>query len=285
MFIDQKSNHRFPKITPIRLPKVLKLCNEFSLGHEYLLDAQELRVSYKRLGIFFKEWFAPLIDLSGFENIYFTNNGITQGIEYTKIFFNENIHLLKGDYFWLKNINAGIELNDLKECNISYMTNPSSIDGNVKNDIVWDSKHHVLDGAYVGTSIKKINVPNNTEIVLLGFSKNLGLPELRTGIIFSKNKIPLFEAFQNDQCYTSLKNFFIVEKICKEIGIVDLSLELKKLQEEYCAAYKEYGFIPSDSALMATTSNTEFSFYKRSESIIRIPLGESITKWIQNTHS
>jgi hypothetical protein len=77
-----------------------------------------------------------------------------------------------------------------------------------------------------------------------------------------------------------LQGFDIAAKICKNITINELATELKFHQEQFCKNYTEAEFKPSDSALLATTLDTRFNFYKRPNGIVRIPLGESITKWI-----
>lgn len=272
MFIDQSKKLPFPKVTPIRLPRVTGL---LKIHYSYRDD-----ISLQELEIGFRQWYDPLIDLHEFPYMYFTNNGITQALEYLPIHYkHRDIKMLVGDYFWLKTIGAAQELTEIKECEISYASLPSAIDGKV-GDITWPSKIHILDGAYIGTSVKKTKVPENTEIILLGFSKNLGIPELRLGLIFSKVKLPILDVLQKTFEYVGLQGFNVVNEICKRVLITELSTELKFHQEEFCNKFLELNFIPSDSALLATTNDDRFKFYKRPNGIIRIPLGESITNWI-----
>lgn len=272
MFIDQSKKLPFPKVTPIRLPKVTELLKTY-YSYQDSISSQELEID-------FRKWYAPLIDLDEFPYMYFTNNGITQSLEYLPIHYKQqNIKMLVGDYFWLKTIGAAQELNEIKECEISYASVPSAIDGKVEST-TWPSKTHILDGAYIGTSIKKTPVPENTQVILLGFSKNLGLPELRLGLIFSKVKLPILDVLQKTFGYIGLQGFNTASEICKRISITELSTELKSHQQEFCKEFSELNFVPSDSALLATTDDSRFKFYKRPNGIIRIPLGESISKWI-----
>lgn len=271
-FIDQSKKLPFPKVTPIRLPKITELLKKY---YSYRDD-----ISVYSLELEFRNWYSPLLDLEEFPYMYFTNNGITQALEYMPIHYKkQDIKMLVGDYFWLKTIGAASESTHPIECDISYSSMPSAIDGSV-TDFNWSSKIHILDGAYVGSSVKKTPVPTNTQIILLGFSKNLGLPELRLGLIFSKVQLPILDVLQKTFGYVGLQGFDVAAKICKDISINELSTELKFHQEQFCKNYIETEFKPSDSALLATTIDSRFTFYKRPNGVIRIPLGESITKWI-----
>jgi hypothetical protein len=271
-FVDQSKYYPFPKVTPIRLPKIINLVKNYYCYKES---------NPKILEESFRKWFNPLIDLNAFPYMYFTNNGITQALEYVPIHYKRNdIRVLKGDYFWLKTIGSGIEVDTLEPCDISYSSSPSSIDGSV-NDLTWPSKLHILDGAYIGSSTKKTTVPNNTEIVLLGFGKNLGVPELRLGLIFSKVRLPIIDVFQKTFSHVGLLGFETASKVCNEIPIIELAEELKFHQLEFCKRYTDAIFVPSDSALLATTEDQNYKFYKRPNGVIRIPLGESISKCIK----
>lgn len=273
MFIDQSKILPFPKVTPIRLPEVVELAKQH---FKYYEGDQLLNVS--QLETIFRDWYQPLVGLDQFPHMYFMNNGITQALEYMPIHFkNIDISMLLGDYFWLKTINCATEVIDPSACRISYDTNPSTIDGSVHSN-VWPSDVHILDGAYVGTCLDKISVPSNTEILLLGFSKNLGLPELRCGLMFSKKKIRNLDVLQKTFGYVGLQSFNLIANICKDLDIITLATKLKTHQLEFCKHFKE--FEPSQCALLATTKDENYKFYKRPNGIIRIPLGESITEWI-----
>jgi hypothetical protein len=62
--------------------------------------------------------------------------------------------------------------------------------------------------------------------------------------------------------------------------IETLAARLKDCQANFCSIHAEFN--PSDSALLATTDDRSYKFYKRSNGLIRIPLGESITYCIEN---
>ena len=272
-FLDQQGQLPFPKVTPIRLPKVVELAKQ---NFKYYEGDQLLNVN--QLEDIFRAWYRPLVDIDQFPYMYFMNNGITQALEYISIHFkNIDIKMKLGDYFWLKTINSASEVATPTACQISYDSNPSTIDGSVHSSI-WDSKVHILDGAYIGTCLDTTPIPSNTEMLLLGFSKNLGLPELRCGLVLSKKKIQNLDVLQKTFGYVGLQPFNLIANICKEVDILTLASKLKEHQLEFCKHFKD--FDPSQSAILATTQNTSYKFYTRPNGTIRIPLGESITAWL-----
>lgn len=272
-FLDQQGRLPFPKVTPICLPKVADLKKQ---NFKYYEGNQLLNVD--QLEDIFRAWYRPLVDIDQFPYMYFMNNGITQALEYMSIHFkNIDIKMKLGDYFWLKTIKSASEVATPTACQISYDTNPSTIDGSI-HSYIWDSEIHLLDGAYIGTSLEPVPVPKNTQILMLGFSKNLGLPELRCGLILSKKKIHNLDVLQKTFGYVGLQSFNLIANICEEIDIITLATKLKTHQLEFCKHFKE--FKPSQCALLATTKDENYKFYKRPNGIIRIPLGESITEWI-----
>ena len=273
MFLDQKGKYPFPKVTPIRIPSIIDQLQVIDRSVEPITNSEIHDICSS-----IKEWYNPLIQLDQFKYSYLMNNGITQGLETLGLMY-KNIHLLQGDYFWLKTIKAGLEVTEKVPCEISYASCPSAVDGNVI-DTSWPSNMHILDGAYIGTSLTKTFIPENTEIILLGFSKNLGVPELRSGIIFSKRPIQHLEVFQKTFGYIGPGVFRAILKVCKHMPINSLAEMLKHYQENFCKIHTE--LIPSDSALLATTEDLSYAFYKRPNGIIRVPLGESITKSIEN---
>lgn len=279
MFIDQKGIFPFPKISPIRIPSVINKIKK-QISSDDLLNENISKKEIEDLGWYFNEWFSPLINLKNYPYVYFMNNGITQGLETLSLQNTRTkIKLLKGDYFWLKSINSGEESTSIMHCDISYSSNPSSIDGNIRN-ISWPSKIHILDGAYIGTATQSVEISNNTEYILLGFSKNFGIPEYRLGLLFSKSPILNLETFQKTFLYIGINHFRSIKKICEEIKILDLANMLKEIQFKYCNLHNE--FFPSDSALLATTNDPRYSFYKRTNEITRIPLGDSINYCLLN---
>lgn len=280
MFIDQSKIYPFPKVTPIRLPRVISLAESFLKEEDFSLTAKQSIIRMKDLEQTFRDWFNPLADTSPFPYMYFMNNGITQALETMPVIFkNRDISMLQGDYFWLKTIKAAVEVNTRTMCDISYESCPSAVTGNVI-DTTWDSKHHILDCAYVGTTNTKTIIPTNTDYLLLGFSKNIGMPELRLGLLLSKKPILTLEGLQKTFSHVGLNFFNIAAKICKSIPILELASELKEYQSKFCNLYPE--LLPSDSAILTTTDDVSYRFYKRPNGTIRVPVGESITYCIKN---
>ena len=282
MFITQEGRLPFPKVDPIRLPHVISLAKSYLSESTLSNDITYVKQTMRELEQTYRDWFSPVIDTSIFPYMYFTNNGITQGLEFMAIHYRKhNIKLLQGDYFWLKICNAATELNQVEQCDISYSSTPSAIDGNM-SEVVWPSSHHILDGAYVGTTTTKAFIPSNTEVLLLGFGKNLGLVELRTGLILSKKPIQTLEALHKTFGHVGLVNHEVIGKICKQLPIIELATSLKQSQKTFCEQVSDIKLIPSDSAILATTSD-DIKFYKRPNGVVRIPLGESITHFLQQS--
>lgn len=273
MFLNQEGKYPFPKVTPIRLTEIIR---QFQTIHQFSEPTTTNEIN--DVCSMIKEWYSPLIALDDFKYAYLMNNGITQALE-TIGLMHKDIHILHGDYSWLKTIKAGVEVAEKVSCEISYASCPSAINGETV-DTTWPSKMHILDGAYVGTSLIKTIVPANTEMILLGFSKNLGIPELRAGVIFSRKPIQHLEVFQKVFGYVGLAVFRTITDVCQRMPIETLAVRLKDYQAKFCSLNAEFN--PSDSALLASTNDRSYKFYKRSNGVIRIPLGESITYCIEN---
>jgi hypothetical protein len=282
MFITQEGRLPFPKVDPIRLPHVISLAKNYFSESTLSNDITYVKQTMRELEQTYRDWFNPVIDTSVFPYMYFTNNGITQGLEFMAIHYRKHtINLLQGDYFWLKICNAATEVNQVEQCNISYSSTPSAIDGNM-SEVIWPSSHHILDCAYVGTTTTKAFIPNNTEVLLLGFGKNLGLVELRTGLILSKKPIQTLEVLHKTFGHVGLVNHEVIGKICKQLPIIELATSLKQSQKIFCEQVSDIKLIPSDSAILAT-SNDDIKFYKRPNGVVRVPLGESITHFLQQS--
>lgn len=280
MYIHQNKELPAPHVTPLRLPELVAAATKISQDIPLGWNRRDNIEAMKRNEHQFREWFKPFIDLDSFPHMYFLNNGITQGLEWLGLkYFNQKIHLLHGDYFWLKLINVGKEVDYAISCEVAYRTDPSAITGEVPVP-AWPSKIEIYDGAYVGTSLKRSAIYLNTEYVLLGFSKNIGFPELRCGLLLSKQKLDLLPLVQRVYGYTSMRNFAIVSKLIEQFSIERLADALKEVQRLYCEMYPEYELVPADSAILATTTNEQFKWYKRPNGIIRVPLGESATQAI-----
>jgi len=284
MFISQEGKLPFPKVDPIRLPEILDMANLCLTKVKLSNDVGYIKEKMSYLEQVYRDWYRPLIDLDRFPYVYFMNNGITQSLEFLALHYGRNsIRLLQGDYFWIKTCGAGLEVDEIDSCDISYSSCPSAIDGsNVPH--IWPSKIHILDGAYIGSSDSQTIYPDNTQIILLGFSKNLGLPELRTGLIFSKFQIRSLEIFQKTFAYVGIANHEVAGQICKEYPIIELSRRLKRCQLNFCKLVQDLNLMPSDTALLATTK-LDLKFYKRSNGITRIPLGESISSILKTDKS
>ena len=92
---------------------------------EIILDnfLYEEYTEVKHFDSYITEWLKPVIDLSDFKYLY-PANGVTEGINYWYMQENRKIIRHKDDYVWLPESETG---------EVMYLSNPSSIDGNIKD--------------------------------------------------------------------------------------------------------------------------------------------------------
>jgi hypothetical protein len=217
------------------------------------------------------EYFSQSIDLSKFKFFYITS-GITDGLNYVH---NQNIgsnfDIRDGDYEYL----SYLQSNTINDNKITYISNPSSIDGNFVED--WDNvlenKRIILDCAYLGTTeTKHIKINDNVETVLLGLSKTFGLYENRIGFIFTNKKMHLLHKIIYDNSYYNVMSCILTTQLLENFPLGYIHQLYKNQQLEVC---KEYNLNPSDVCFIGTSTDESYSFYKRGN-INRLCLSEKM---------
>ena len=208
------------------------------------------------------EWLKPVIDLSDFPYFY-PANGVTEGINYWYMQEDRKIIRHKDDYVWLPESETG---------EVMYLSNPSSIDGNIK-DIPKDIPV-VLDIAHLGSCSNdvRITVPDNVEKVFFSLSKCFGLRNYRIGYYWSKTPDKQLERLIGSAKYYNYHSMKLGEEIIRKVGPTNVNTWLKKYQDKIC---KELDLTPSDSVWLATTTNSDYDKFKKGN-INRINISDLI---------
>lgn len=207
-----------------------------------------------------KEWLKPIIDLSDF--YVYPVNGITEGLNWWMANESRAIYMDVGDYQWVK------ETGSVYNESIKYISIPSAIDGNFKE--IPTSGPVALDLAYIGsTQVKKIHITDNVEYVFYSLSKSFGVRNVRTGWYFTRKPDVRLEALTHNAKYYNYVAHQISETIMSNFDIDFVYNSLYNKQTEIC---KKLDFIPSDSVWIATTTDNEYSKFRRNKNIARICL-------------
>lgn len=203
-------------------------------------------------------WLKPVVDLSKF--YIYPTNGITEGLNWWIANEYRTIHIKKGDYQWV--------LPKQGNGDILYMSNPSAIDGNWKT--IPTDIPVALDLAYVGsTAINPITIPENVEYVFYSLSKSFGIRNVRTGWLFTKKPDLKLDALVYHAKYYNYSALNVAEKIINNFSINYIHNKYQKQQRQIC---KELNIIESDSVWLATSADSLYNKFIRSENIARLCL-------------
>jgi len=202
-----------------------------------------------------KDWLLPIIDLKDF--YVYPINGITEGLNW---WFNQErrtVDMHTGDYQWIKK--TGKEL--------LYISMPSAIDGNIYDTI--DDRPVALDLAYVGsTAIKPIKI-KNVERVFYSLSKPFGIRNIRTGWYFTKHEDQRLKDLTESAKYYNYYAHDVAEKIIDSFNLDHIYYVLNTQQKEIC---NTLNLVPSDSVWLATSTDEQYSKFRRKDNIARICL-------------
>jgi len=208
------------------------------------------------------EWLKPIIDLSDFKYLY-PANGVTEGLNYWYMQEKRKVIRHKDEYVWLPESETG---------EVLYMSNPSSIDGNLK-DIPTDIPV-VLDIAHIGScsSEVKINIPDNVEKVFFSLSKCFGMRNYRIGYYWSRTPDLQLERLIGSAKYYNYHSMALGEAIISKVMPTHVSTRLKEHQNKIC---QDLNFKPSDSVWLATTKDSDYDKFKKGD-VNRISLCDLI---------
>lgn len=271
----------FPKskiVHPVRLHKAKELLSNVSLASIYSMPFMDKKWAQKKIcssADILREWLVPYLDLSHFRFAYPTS-GITEGLNYWLMEEERPIFMFEADYAWITYSKKKIvKIKTLKEVSndgILYITNPSVLDGNYRadwNDIISQPFKVALDCAYLNTTFPhKLPISDQVDFIFFGFSKSIALSPFRLGWMFCRRP-SILQNTLFEHGYQSVLNSILTEEICYNITPDYCAYVLKPYQRYLCQRYE---FTASDSVLIATSQNPDFSFFKRESAGLRIPL-------------
>ena len=222
-----------------------------------------------------REYLEPLIDLTDLKFSYPTN-GIHESIDWMCNRLHE-YQVFEGEYryptFMKRPVHVAKTVSDLKPGVSLYMSNPFSATGNFDRRYDEVGSRNLcpiyLDLAFGGTTGPyKLNLYENVQQVFWSCSKTYGLGLLRAGVRFSRRE----EALQRELMGVGYFNHSIIdafEQIVNTTGVFQKKEQYKAQQDEIC---EHLDLRPSDSFLLGTTDNDEWSRFKRENGINRVCL-------------
>jgi len=202
-----------------------------------------------------KDWLSPIINLKDY--FVYPISGITEGLNWWYNQEARTVDIKEGDYQWLKKTG-----NDML-----YISMPSAIDGNM-HDVI-DNRQIALDLAYVGsTQIYPIEI-KNVERAFYSLSKPFGIRNIRTGWYFTKTEDVRLKNLIESAKYYNYYAHDVSEKIIETFSLDYVYSKLNSQQKEIC---KNLNLTPSDSVWLATSTEEEYSKFRRQQDIARICL-------------
>lgn len=204
------------------------------------------------------DWLKPVIDLGNF--YVYPTNGVTEGLNWWMAHETRSIVMNEGDYQWVKPRDG--------EGVIHYQSVPSAIDGNYKS--IPEDIPVALDLAYVGsTKIQKIDIGPNVEYVFYSLSKPFGIRNVRTGWLFTRNQDFRLEALTHNAKYYNYYANQVAERI---INNFDIDFVYNMYYNKQRCVCKELNATPSDSVWLATSTDSKYEKFRRTENIARLCL-------------
>jgi len=202
-----------------------------------------------------KDWLSPVINLKDY--FVYPISGITEGLNWWYNQETRTVDIKEGDYQWLKKTG-----NDML-----YISMPSAIDGNIYD--VIDDRQIALDLAYVGsTEICPIEI-KNVERAFYSLSKPFGIRNIRTGWYFTKTEDLRLTNITESAKYYNYYAHDIAEKIIETFSLDYVHSKLNAQQKEICT---KLDLSPSDSVWLATSTDEEYSKFRRNQDVARVCL-------------
>lgn len=244
--------------TTVRAPRVEQVVQDYLTGCTGFTHVESI-------GQILVDWYAPWVDLSPFEHLYFTN-GITDGLNALSLgWFNSNLNctVIDGDYQWLSLVNSR---NRAPKNDILYISHPSAIDGNnITNEgleiLSAGYKSVVLDCAYAGAGKYPLEPLRNNKItnVFLGASKPLGLYQERVGFVFRKTPMLGLEELKKNEYY----NGSAVGSLVNLLARYKNDWMCNRYMDQQWVKCQELGLTASDVVYFATSSDPKYDYLKR----------------------
>lgn len=202
-----------------------------------------------------KDWLLPIIDLREYH--VYPISGITEGLNWWYDKETRTVDVAQGDYQWI--IKTGSD--------VRYVSMPSAIDGNLHT--INDDRPIVLDLAYVG-STPYIQISNRSvEKAFYSLSKPFGIRNIRTGWYFSKTADERLDSLIHNAKYFNYYACDVAEAVINQFKIGHVYNRLHTQQSSICDLF---GLTPSDSVWLATSTDDEYTKFRRQCNIARICL-------------
>jgi len=202
-----------------------------------------------------KDWLLPVIDLRDY-HVYPTC-GITEGLNWWYDKERRTVDMAQGDYQWITKTG-----ND-----VLYVSMPSAIDGNLR--AIDDQRPVVLDLAYVGSNLPMPISNRNVEKAFFSLSKSFGLRNIRTGWYFSRTEDQRLDGLIHSAKYFNYYACDLAEAIIDRFHI---GYVYDKLHDQQLNVCKLLGLTASDSVWLATSTDDEYTKFRRHSNIARICL-------------
>lgn len=245
--------------------------------HEHYLGMDDRKSIKKRIddtAAATRKWLEPIVDLSALSYHYHTN-GTHGAIEQWLAAETRQIACLRGEYPYPRHLRKSMKVvdsvADIPEGAVVYMSNPFSATGS------WDARYDqisnpmVLDIAYVGTTKQHTLVlRDNVEQVFWSASKPFGLGHFRTGYKFTRYPDDLQEQLKD----TGYFNVLSVEVLSMALQTFSATSRWETLHDRYKKICVDCGLNPSDTYLIATSTDAKFLHLAREDGTLRVPTGK-----------
>ncbi len=160
---------------------------------------------------------------------------------------------------------------DIPDDAVVYMSNPFSATGR------WDGRYDqipnpmVLDIAYVGTTgPSKLVIHDNVEQVFWSASKPFGLGHFRTGYKFTRHRDDLQEQIKDTGYFNALS----VEVLGAALLSFSVTSRWEKVIDRYEKICADCSLTPSDTYLIATSTDAKYMHLAREDGTMRVPIGK-----------
>ena len=225
-----------------------------------------------------REYLNPLINLDELKWAY-PSNGIHESIDWMCNRL-PSYQVFEGEYryptFIKRPINVAKTTDDILPDVPLYMSNPFSATGN------FDSRYHevcdrydipiYLDLAFVGsTGPFKLKLYPNVQQVFWSCSKAYGLGLLRVGVRFSRRE----EAMQKELMGVGYFNHTIIDAFNEVVSSSTVFAKKENYLQSQKLICEHLNITPSDTFLLATSTDDEWKRFKRENGINRICLTQA----------
>lgn len=255
----------------------LERTKNYYLGME---DRSDIKRKVNEVAVMARTWLNPVVDLSDLPFHYHVN-GIHGAIEQWLASETRTVCCLRGEYPYPRHLRKSIvvvdDVSDIPRDAVVYMSNPFSATGR------WDDRYlaidnpMVLDMAYVGTTAPhRMVIRYNVEQAFWSASKTFGLGHFRTGYRFCRSRDDLQEQLKD----TGYFNVLSVDVLRTALQTFDVTSRWHTVVDRYQKICVDCGLEPSDTYLIATSTDAKYMHLAREDGTLRIPIGKVLEDMI-----